>query len=716
MSAALCLALLAAAPPDDGVDWVKATPQEWAVRLSVASGFGEERNGGDFAEALQELAALGPRAREAALLEILAEGGNPAGRRLYDADKAVEALAVDGVPAVIAAIVSDRAWLRKVGWRAAGRLFPRENDAVPADPALATALIAVAEPGLSDADRAVEFLEAEIFLNRVRGPAVHVALTLFDHPAPRVRSAAAEAIAVAFRRDNYRPNEEPPLSASDAAARAAGIRALRLAATDDPDPAVRTAAVESLTRLGAGSELVLDHLLVRVLAFGSESGSREVGQLFAALQALSRYPEHAAEARTVLAPHAREAVPENPREFFAAGENFEWGPDAFGFERAVGLLVQDETWRKDAIDMLGWMGPAASSELPRLVPLLGEAGAAVEANSDRWDEGEFRLFVAQTVAKIDPGHPALPDLVFPRIPEIPEDLPNDLPAEATPAERKAWLERWKKVERALWRPASVLWAMGPHAAPALPQLRPHLTRYRSERPNTAVVLAVAGAGPLPDDLLPIYAAQGHRFTVHETQWVLRSAGARALPALAAALAVASQADAEVVADPDAGMFSETIEDLYRSLESATVDRSVSLKFRLESLTKMRPADLAERRDVLTAAIVPLTRDEDLMVQGWALAALQTVRPDDPAAFLAAAADDDPRIRGAAVRALGAYGEEESVKPVLATALKDRYATVRLPAIRAWRAAGFDEESLGPLRDDPNPAVRLAARDAGAAGA
>ncbi|MFH5806547.1 HEAT repeat domain-containing protein [Alienimonas sp. DA493] len=709
MSAALCLALLAAAPPDDGVDWAEATPQQWAVRLSVASGFGSD---GEYAKALQEIAALGPRAREAVLLEVMAEGGNPAGHRLYDADKAIEALAVDGVPAVIAAIVSDRTRLREVGWRAAGRLIPRENDAVPADPAVATALLAAAEPGFSDADRAVEFLEADVFLNRVRGPAVQVALTLFDHPSPKVREAAAAAIAVAFRRANYRPNEMPPLSAADAAARVAGVTALRAAATDDPAPAVRTAATEALARLGEGSDLVLHHLLTRALSFGPASDSQEAGQLFQALQALRRYPEHAAAARVALAPQALAAVPANPRAFFYAGDLFfEWGPDAFGFERTVGQLVQDETWRDDAIDMLGWMGPAAKSELPRLVPLLGEAGAATEANSDRWDEGEFRLHVAQAVAKIDPSHPALPDLVFPRIPEVPADLPNEPPDGATPAERKAWSEGWRQVERALWRPASVLWAMGPHAAPALPQLRPHLTRFRSGQPRVSVFLAVAGAGPLPDDLLPIYAAQNHPSIIQETQWVLRTVGAPALPALAAALTVAANADAEVVVtDPRTGEFFKTIKALYRSQESAALNRSVSLKFRLQSLTKMRPEDLAQHRDVLTAAIAPLTQDEDLIAQGWALAALQAVRPTDPAAFLAAVADDDPRIRGAAVRALGAYGDQEGVRSVLAAALKDEYATVRLPAVRAWRAAGFDEETLEPLRDDPNPAVRIAARD------
>ena len=709
MPAALCLVLFAAAPPEGGINWAEATPEQWAVRLTVAAGFGAEGDEGDLAEVLREIATLGPRARRAApaLLEVLAERYRLGKRRLFEEHRALEALAVDGCPAVIEAITSSKPSLRQVGWQAAGQLTPRQDGWSPADPAVAAALLAAAEPGLSDAGRAFAFLKADRFLNRARRPTVRAAAGLLGHPVPGVRAAAAGAIAVALREPTYREGERPVPSAADADARTAGASALRRAATDDPDPAVRSAAVEALARLGEGGDLVLDHLLARASAFGPQSDSEAAYQLFHALQALSRYPEHAAAARAALAPRARAAVPANPRGFFAAGEYFEWGPDAYGFERAVGLLLDDERWREDAVEMLGWMGPAAESELPRLLPLLGEAGAAIEANDDRWDEGELRLHAARAVAKIEPGHPALPGLVFPRIPQIPADLPNELPADATPAERKVWSDRWSKIERALWRPVSVLWAMGPHAAPALPQLTQFLTRARSGRPRVFVFLAVAGAGPLPDDLLPIYAAQDERHIIQETQWVLRTVGARALPALAAALAVAPPS-AEAVKDPDVGGLFQTTETRKRRLGSAS-DRSVSLKFRLESLTKMPPAALAERRDVLTAALLPLTRDEDLVVKSWALAALRAVGPSAPAAFLTAAADPDPRVRGAAVRVLGDYGDRDGVRDALAAALADDYATVRLPAVRAWRTAAFGEAALAPLRDDPNPAVRIAAR-------
>ena len=137
-------------------------------------------------------------------------------------------------------------------------------------------------------------------------------------------------------------------------------------------------------------------------------------------------------------------------------------------------------------------------------------------------------------------------------------------------------------------------------------------------------------------------------------------------------------------------------------------RRYELNLGLATLAAFPPADLAAHRAAAVAAVGPLAVDEDVRLRPAALFALAAVPGVDAAVFLAAAADPDPRVRAAAARGLAAFPGDPAARAALAAALGDAYATVRLPAVRAWRAAGFAETELEPLREDPNPAVRLAA--------
>ncbi len=674
----------------------------------------------DWEAAFDRVAEAGPAARDAAphMLDLLAAWERVDGKGHHMAADAVTALGPDAVPAIVSAVTADDSALRTVGWRALAWATPyRPHDPAAPDPAVAAAVLAAAEPEFDDADRAAEFARSFWYQARHRVPTLGAVLRLLDHPAPRVRAAAAEAVGAGFLWE-----ERFGTAVYD---RPAAVAALRRAATDDADPAVRTAAIEALGELGEAGDLVVPALIPRVIAFNWDHDFENASRLGEDLAALSRSPDRAAAIRTALAPHAERLVRGQTYHLLDRLQDMEWGADAFGFAEAVGSLVDDDEWRWSAVAALGEMGPAAKSQLPRLVPLLGEAGAKIEAEEESWGDGELRLWVAQFVARIDPGHPALPPLVFDRIPAVPEDLPNlppptDWSAEQTPAFDR-WSDRWSAVEDDLQMVLRVLEPMGSRAAPARAKLVPHLTRYQygrqghsyshPARPSRELLAAVAAAGPLPDALLPVFARNAGLFNASATHRPLLGAGPPALPHLAEALANARPPTVEELGPVllaegyAAGELPEVVADLAGT-------RVYDLRFTLWLVMKFPPAALAEHRGALTAALAPLTRDESRTVTRWALAALHAVRPVDPAPFLAAAADTDPRVRGEAVRALGAYGDAAEVKDTLTAALNDMYATVRLPAVRAWRAAGYEEAALAALREDPNPAVRLAVRRSG----
>ena len=453
------------------------------------------------------------------------------------------------------------------------------------------------------------------------------------------------------------------------------------------------------------------------------------------IEGLNRFPDRSAEVRAVVAPRAggliraayRPPGVRLARPFSRVFDIFypvEWGPDAFGFAEAAGRLTDepDPDPREDEIGLpvaatglLSWIGPAAAGELPRIEPLL-ETGSLPD-----------RLRAAQAVAEIDPSRPGLPALIRaatadPR-PDW-KDLGYD-PPEGDPAAKADWQAR-SETEDAWYRAVNVVGRMGPHAAFARPRLRPLLDRAPGSLERYArddLFAAFAATGPLPDDALAPFARHAARGGASARQ-PLADAGPRAVPHLLGALSSALEANAAENATDEAEKAARTLLTLLaefgplpdREARAATAALRPALTAPDAGLRKTALAAVIAIRpplELLATALSDAAADPD---PGVRLAAVRTLagRPNvNVPALPKAVGDPDPRVRLAAVRGVHDRVTRGRVsaadRSALAAALPDGSAGVRLAAVLAWRAAGFGEAALAPLRDDPNPAVRVAAR-------
>ena len=744
--------MTAAAP--DPVELNPDAPAEaWRAALRIESA--------DLHRVLGTIVRLGPSARAAgsALIQLGADQfdgskRSPSGSFHYQWDDAVAALGADLAPAICEAVAAGRADLRRAGWNALVGLVPRptRRPAGGFDPAPGRAALRAAGLAPNENRRgrkragvrsALSFLDAFPSLAESGWPVRDAAIRLLDHPHVAVRRAAAEAFGRNTRRQFAFSGSAIPRGYDLAPAAEPLARLL----TSDPDRAVRDAAFWACAEAGAAGDQVVPRLLAWFEnQIGAETPPRpfpthfrtpDLGNdLQVIWMALAGYPGRAAETEEVVESWAVEQI-----ERATSGGTV----DLLGLSRAAQAggranrsriaavlaqhlddpppspFIDSQSWPGMMLEHLGSLGEAAAGEAPRLLALLtGPDGRPTpETPVDQGPEGS-QFPVTLALAQIAPAHPALPGLVFPVIPPPPPaDLPGDfeelgLDDLSADAGLTRWTARWEAIERPLSAACKVLRAMGERAAPAAPRLLPHLERYRYSRPDPNLLAALGAIRPLPEGALPALARFGDRVD-------LREYGSALLPHLAGALAHAAR-PAEPLGRFGDDSSAERLADAQQLRRRALVDR-------LWLLTGFPPDDLAPHRDRLAAALEPLLREGDAEVRRWAVAAAGRLAAGGNdgggnnggrAALLAAASDAasdaDPRVRAEAVRALAAGPDAEGVRAALAAGLADEFAAVRLPAVRAWRAAGFEPDALEPLRDDPNPAVRLAVAEGGRKGA
>jgi HEAT repeat protein len=252
--------------------------------------------------------------------------------------------AKEAVPGLIEALKRKDAILRQRAVVALGRMGPAASAAVPA-------LVAAVNEELSPRGLRFQAVQALGQIGPEAGAAVPSLLPLVGDGDSQVRAAAVQALG----------RIGPEIKAVSTAV----VKAL-----DDPEPAVRTAAVEAVARAGPGCS---GDLAKRLQDKDANIRRRVAAQL-------SQFGPAAKEALPAL----QQAVEDEDRGVAVQAAEALWKIDRqkTGLPALVrGLVAKDMPVRREAVRVLGAMGPEAKDAVPALLSATQDADNLVRAEA-----------------------------------------------------------------------------------------------------------------------------------------------------------------------------------------------------------------------------------------------------------------------------------------------------------------------------------------------